>query len=272
MVATDDYAVPFWQIFTMKKYWYCVLVIIVVAFVSCYEINEEIVINENGSGTYVTKMDMSALIQMMQTMAGEEELEKSGLNRSIDTLVHLKDVMDTAQNITAEEKRLYANGTLKLQLDLKENVFKSDVNFPFSSHADLQKLMMGSGSSSMGAVFKKMFGKSDSTQADGSMQDQGLDQINSIFDVKIDKHTISRQLNRAKYDELMQRPEMAQARQMSSGGFEVLYTTTIKLPNKVKKADNAIVKVSEDKRTVTIRYDLLKLFDTPEKFSYTIEY
>jgi hypothetical protein len=52
-----------------------------------------------------------------------------------------------------------------------------------------------------------------------------------------------------------------------------LYTTTIKLPSKVKKvSNNELVKVSDDKRTVTIRYDMLKMFDTPEKFSYSIEY
>jgi hypothetical protein len=255
----------------MKKYWHVVLAIIVL-FVSCYEINEEIVINENGSGTYVTKMDMSALIQMMQTMAGEEELSKSGLDRAIDTLIRMKDVIDTAKNISEEEKRLYADGTLKLQLNIKENIFKSDVSFPFRSHADLEKLMMGAGSSSMGSVFKKLFSKPDSTQQDVAVQDQGLEQINNIFDVTIDKHTIVRKLNKQKYDELMQRPEMAQVKQMSTGGVEVLYTTTIKLPAKVKKADNPMVKISEDKRTVTIRYDLLKLFDTPEKFSYTIEY
>ncbi len=45
-------------------------------FVSCYEVNEDIEINADGSGTYVTKMDMSTLIDMMQTYAGEEELQK----------------------------------------------------------------------------------------------------------------------------------------------------------------------------------------------------
>lgn len=255
----------------MKKYWYGVLAAVML-FVSCYEINEEIVINKDGTGTYVTKMDMSALIQMMQTMAGEEELSKSGLDRAIDTLVQLKSVMDTAKNVTEEERRLYADGTLKLQLNIKENIFKSDIAFPFKSRGDLQRLMMGAGSSSMGAVFKKLFSPADSTGQDAPVQDQGLEQINNIFDVVIDDHKISRQLNKQKYDALMERPEIVQAKQMSAGGVEVLYTTTIKLPSKVKKTDNPIVKISEDKRSVTIRYDLLKLFESPEKFSYTIEY
>lgn len=254
----------------MKKFWLGVLSFIVL-FVSCYEVNEEIVINENGSGTYVTKLDMSALIEMVKTMAGSEELAKNGLNRAIDTLINMKDVMDSAKDVTEEQKRLYANGTMKLQMNLAESVFKTDIYFPFKSHADLQQLMMGTGANGMGTVFRKTFGN-DSTQAATGMQDQGLDQLNSIFDVHIDRRTISRKLNRQRYDELMKKPEMAQMKQMSSGGIEILYTTTIKLPRKVKKVDNDLVKVADDKRSVTIRYDLFKLFDTPEKFSYTIKY
>ncbi|HUP14302.1 MAG TPA: hypothetical protein VM187_18900, partial [Niastella sp.] len=70
----------------MKKYFkYVLTVAISIFFVSCYEVNEDIEINADGSGTYVTKMDMSALIDMMQTFAGEEELQKGGLDRVLDT-------------------------------------------------------------------------------------------------------------------------------------------------------------------------------------------
>ncbi len=104
------------------------------------------------------------------------------------------------------------------------------------------------------------------------MEDQGIDQINNIFDVTVTKNSITRTLNDAKYKALMEKPELAQAKQMAGGGFEILYTTTIKLPRPVKKSDNPLIKLSDDKKTVTIKYDLMKLFETPEKFSYSLEY
>lgn len=70
----------------------------------------------------------------------------------------------------------------------------------------------------------------------------------------------------------MDRPEMAQMKQLTSSGMEILYTTTIKLPRAAKKTNNPLLKLSEDKKTVTMKYNLLELLDTPEKFSYTIEY
>lgn len=256
----------------MKKFWTCVVVAFVAIFAGCYEINEEIVINENGTGTYATKMDMSALLQMMQSMASEEEIEKSGLNRVIDTVIYLKNVLDTAKDVTAEQKRLLQDGKMNMKVDLKESIFTADVNFPFKSLADLQALMSGSGTGGLTEVFKQVFAKRDSAQQGAAMDDQGLDQINNVFDVTISNGKIERKLNRAKYDSVMAKPEVAQARQMIGGGFEILYTTTIKLPRPVKKSNNEMIRLSDDKKTVTMRYDVMKMFETPEKFAYTIEY
>lgn len=256
----------------MKKFWIGVVVVISILVAGCYEINEEITITEKGTGTYATKMDMSAMLQMMQSMATEEEIEKSGLNRSIDTLIVLKSILDTAKDISPEQKRLLQDGTMKMKMDLKENVFTADINFPFKSLTDLQTLMSGSGTGGLTDVFRQVMSNKDSTQQDVATQDQGFDQLNNVFDVSITKNAIVRKLNRQRYDSLMQRPEVAQAKQMMGGGFEVLYTTTIRLPRPVKKSDNDMIKLSADKKTVTIKYDLMKIFDTPEKFSYSIEY
>jgi hypothetical protein len=155
---------------------------------------------------------------------------------------------------------------------MKENIFKADINFPFKSYADLQTLMAGSSTGGLADVFKKVFAGQDSTKPSSTVQDQGLDQINNVFDVTVTKNSIIRKLNQQKYDSLLQKPEIAQAKQMMGSGFEILYTTTIHLPRPVKKSDNPLVKLSDDKKTVTIKYDLMKLFETPEKFSYSILY
>jgi hypothetical protein len=253
----------------MKKI-VCSLLIIFL-FVGCYEINEEITINKNGSGTYVTKMDMGAMLQMIQNMAGEEELSKNGMDRVIDTLIHLNTIMDTAQNVTAEKKRLYRDGEMRLQLNVKESIFKADMKFPFKNYNDLQALMSGSGAAGLGQAFKNIFAKNDSTGSTSALPDQGMDQISNVYDVTVDKNSISRKLNKDKFDSLMQKPEIAQAKQMM-GAFEILCTTSIRLPKPAKKVDNNMMTLSADKKTVTMKYDLLKILDTPEKFSYTIEY
>jgi hypothetical protein len=209
---------------------------------------------------------------MMQSMASEEEIQKSGLSRAIDTVISLKSMMDTAKDVTPEQRRLFQDGTMKMKIDMKENIFTADIKFPFQNLNDLQTLMSGSGMGGLTDIFKQVFNKKDSTQQGVGQDQQGLEQVNNVFDVTITKNSIVRKLNQQKFDSLMAKPEMAQAKQMMGGGFEILYTTTIRLPRPVKKSDNEMIKLSSDKKTVTMRYDLMKLFETPDKFSYSIEY
>lgn len=172
--------------------------------------------------------------------------------------------------MSAEYKSLYAAGTMALKMNIKENIFKADMKVPFNSFEQLQKLMSGSGSGGMSEMFKKIYGKDEN--ASSSPSDQGLDELNAIFDVTVNNGEISKKLNKEKYDLLMNKPEIAQMREMAGAGMEILYTSVIKLPRPVKKSDNPMIKLSDDKKTATIKYNLLTIFDAPESFSYSIVY
>ena len=258
----------------MKKYFkYALTVAISIFFVSCYEVNEDIEINADGSGTYVTKMDMSALIDMMQTYAGEEELQKEGLDRVLDTTVLFKSLLDSAKDATAEQKALMKDGKMKMQMNIKEKIFKLDLSFPYKDLNSLQALMSGKagGSTGMSAALKNVFGKKDSEDPAAPKQPD-MGDFAAIYDVTIKKDLIEKKVNQAKYKEFIERPEMAQMKQITSSGMEILYTTTIKLPRPAKNTNNELIKLSADKKTVTMKYNLLELLETPEKFAYTIQY
>ena len=261
----------------MKNLKLILVTLLAVFFVSCYEVNEEIVINENGSGSFVTKMDMSQLLEMLQTMGGDEELTKEGLDRPIDTTIMMKSLMDSAKDMTADQKALMKDGKVHLQMNMNEKLMKLNVDIPYSGYDNLQKLMsgMGNNGTGIGEAFKAIFDKGDdSSVADMPAQPKTnqMDQLNGIFDVVVKNGMISRKANQEKFKKLMDNPEMEQMKQLSSSGMEILYTTTIKLPRPVKKSDNPLIKLSEDKKTVTMKYNLLEMIETPEKFSYTIEY
>jgi hypothetical protein len=104
------------------------------------------------------------------------------------------------------------------------------------------------------------------------MNNEGMDQINQIYTIKVTKNEFSRHLDTVRFKDLMARPEMQQIEQVKNMGMELLYTTTLKFPRPVKKSDNPLVKLSEDKKTATIKYDLIKLLDDPSKYSYSISY
>src|SRR5687767_4957931 len=194
----------------MKYLKYALSVAFCVCLASCYEMNEEIEINADGSGTYVTKMDMGQMIDMMQTFAGEEELTKGGLDRVIDTTILMKSLMDSAKDATAEQKELMKNGKMKLQMNIKEKLFKMDMNLPYKNFNSLQKLMAGQGGNGAGLadVFKTMFGKGDSVGQPAAPKEPGMNELAAMYDVTVKNGLISKKLNTDKFKALLDQPEM----------------------------------------------------------------
>jgi hypothetical protein len=255
------------------------------AVYGCYEVNEEITINDNGSGVYNTKMDMSQLIEMMQTFAGEEKMQEEGMDRAIDTVINFASFADSAKEITPEQKELIKDGKMHMQMNMKEKLFKIDLNIPYKDFNSLQKLLAGGGGAGGGALAAAMKGlfadknkdqaaDEDSSSLPSSKGDWTPDMggFTNFYDVTVSKGLIARKVNMDKHKELMAKPEMAQMSQLTSSGIEILYTTSIRLPRPVKKADNPLFKLSDDKKTITMKYNMLEMLSTPEKFNYTIEY
>ncbi len=238
----------------------------------CYEVNEELTIKADGSGVYATHMDMGQLFEMMKSMGGDD-MNKEGLDKVIDTVMDLGSMTDTSTTMTAQQKELYSKGKMRMQMNAAENLFKIDMTIPFKSYADLQFLLSGNGNpSSISNAMKKIFGKGGDANEPDAPKDPGLDEIGNIYESVATDGLISKKINKAKYDALMSRPEMEQMKQVTGSGLEVLYTTTFTLPRPVKQVDNSLFKVSEDKKTLTMKYNFLEVFESPEKFAYTITY
>jgi len=113
-------------------------------------------------------------------------------------------------------------------------------------------------------------GKTDDAAA--NMQGPDITQFNSIYDFIVKDGLISRKLNAEKWKSFQNNPQFGQMKEATNMGMEIPYTITINLPRPVKKIDNALAKLSDDKKSVTLKYNLIEVFDHPEKFEYTIAY
>lgn len=242
-----------------------------IAFViSCYEVNEDIVINENGSGVYESRIDMSKLIELMQTFAGEEELTKNGMDRAIDTVVTMKSILDSADDDARQKNAWMNDGKMFFKLNIKENVFNIKINIPYQTQQQLQSLMEGQGNL-MKNSFSGML-KSAKKEATPDSTEATFQDLVSMYKVTLNNGLIKKEVDTVKFKQLMSRPQAADLKQMTAQGMEMLYTTSFKLPRPVKNSTNPLLKVSEDKRTVTLKYNLLDIVNDPNKYSFTIEY
>src|SRR6476620_1385891 len=109
-----------------------------VLMTACIEINENVEIKENGSGKISTTTDLSQLLDMMQSFGGDEMDKRKG--EKVDTLIEMKSIIDTAKNLTADQKALLRNGKMRLKMNLAEKVFNVNMEFPFDNLEKYQQL------------------------------------------------------------------------------------------------------------------------------------
>lgn len=91
----------------MRTFTLLVILLTASCLSGCFEMNEELEVNANGSGNFAVKMDMSQMVDMMQAFIPAAELEKAKLEESKDTTIQMKELIDTATNISSEKKRCY---------------------------------------------------------------------------------------------------------------------------------------------------------------------
>ncbi|HEX4375204.1 MAG TPA: hypothetical protein VHZ50_18000 [Puia sp.] len=243
--------------------------VLLFSLASCFDIDEEIDINKNGSGEWKMNIDMSQLVDIMQTYMGKDELEKQFPQKKMDTTLYMKDLIDTVTSITPDKKALLHDGKVHLNLDMNEKVFKTNSVFPFKNINDVEKLRSAAGSNSFGAgQLLKNFGGDKS----GNSQDPDMSMFGSVYDLKIKDGMISNKINKMKWDSLQKNPQFNQIKDAGSSGIDVPYSLTIKLPRPAKKVDNPVVKMSDDRKTLTIKYNLMDTFQQPDKYEYTVEY
>jgi hypothetical protein len=253
-----------------------IAMLLVISMAGCIEIQEDTTIKSNGSGQLTVNTDMSQLLDVMQTYIGKEEMDKQLPNRKMDTTIMMKSIIDTAQNVSPDKKALLKNATCHMVLNMDQKIFKIDMHFPFQNLSDLQKLYQSINDGSLGTnnVFKGLAqNKSDVASPDTPSPDMpDMNQFNAIYDFQCKDGLISRKLDQQKWKALQQNPQFSQMKEASGMGIQIPYTLTLHLPRPVKKIDNSVAVLSEDKKTVTIKYNITDVFDHPEKFEYTVVY
>lgn len=249
-------------------------VLLAFCFTGCLDVYETIEVKANGSGQLSMDVDMSQMVELMRSNMTKEELQKNGIEK-MDTTILLKDIVDTSTVLSAEKKALLHPASIHINLDIDGKVFKTHMLFPFSSQDNLQKLYATTSDGSLGnaQLLRNMLpggGQDGGVQQGGPSPD--INQFNGVYDFTSKDGVMTKKLNADKWKALQDNPIIAQAKQAGQMGVTIDYTTTIKLPRPVKKVDNPSAKLSDDRKTVTIKFNLIEIFDHPEEFGYTIEY
>lgn len=238
------------------------------SLIGCLEEFSNIELKEDGSGTFVSTVDMGTLMEMAEGMSGEDTDKQV-----LDTIIQLQALTEADTTQTEEMKELLKNGELHLQMNTEEKIFKFTSTIPFSNAKQLQLLLSGAVSiNATEGVFKNILQGGSEDPPMGAEQAPDMPDLNSIYDVTVEAGKISRKVNKERYNTMKQNPGIAQMQELAGSGMSMTSSLVFKLPSPVKKAESALLQVSDDKLTVGLRYNMLEILDGPQKFEYILEY
>ena len=258
------------------------IVTLVIAFFSvitlsaCVDIEEFIVINEDNSGTYTLQLDMSKMIEMASQMgageAGSKKMEK------MDSTFFLKEKILAADNLTAAEKDLYQDVSMKVKVDKASKEIKIVMTCPFKSINNLPEIKENLFTIiDKLKVLDKMAGKGEeaaAAPADDAMSEKAISPGS-------DKYKFIATPGKIEYKLIEQgaataTPEADSTMMMLKGMMsfmgEMTYKTNITAARPVKNYSGNKATVSADKRTISFSYTFTEILEKPGISAYQMEY
>jgi hypothetical protein len=250
----------------MKKIVLFLLVGTMLLLVGC-ETTQEITINKDGSGSISNTSDMSNMVGMLKTM-GNNDAEKIP---NTDTTILLAGIADSITGLTAQQKKIINQGTMKLTMNMKDEKLIMKSIFPFQKLSDIQ--MLGAAMPKVSeAMSKKLTSGEQMPPGLGTGEKPQIKAFDDFFDVNFTENLISKTLNKTKYATASDDQYMQSLKQMSGMGSPINVNYIINLPRPAKKAEGKALKLSDDKKKVTISVTSDDFFEDPSKFEYRIEY
>jgi hypothetical protein len=238
-----------------------------ILLVGCFETTQEVTINKNGSGIFTNTTDLSNLIGLLKQMGGDE----ANKMQNTDTTISLTGVADSIAGLTAEQRRIVNKGTMKLALNMQDEklIVKLDLPFEKLSEVELLKEILPKLSVS---GLRKLPGGDQMPAGAADADSSKIKTFDNFFDDTISKNIISRTLNKARYATAADDEFMKTLQQMSGMGSPIRVNYIINLPRPAKKVEGKAVKLSDDKKKVTVSVTGDDFFDDPSKFEYRVEY
>lgn len=254
----------------MKRVLLALLSISSVFLTGCLETTQEITINEDGSGNFVYTSDMSAAMALIKNMgmANNEKIPQS----PIDTTINMAGKADSIKGLDEAEKALLKKGALSFKFNMNDEKCLTTFAVPVSSMDDIKKAS---------GLTAKVAGEVLKTQMPGDMGGMGAmgggdmpapSSPDDYFKLEFSKGEISRKIDKEKYAALANDEMLNGMKQATAMGVPVTSTLVLNLPRPAEKVEGKNVKLSDDKKKVTVTSSLDDLFDNPESMEFKIKY
>jgi len=251
----------------MKKIAYFLVFACSLLFAGCFETTEDVTINKDGGGAFSNTIDLSKMVGLLKQMGGDDAQKL----KDTDTTISLAGITDSIAGFTPQQKKVIDQGTMKLTLNMEDEKLVIKLNLPFQKVEDVAMLQQVLPKISEAAM-KKLPGTDQMPPTAANDTSSEVKSFDDFFDVSYTDKTITKTLNKTRYDAEKDGEYMKALQQVSDMGSPIVANYVINLPRPATKVEGKLAKLSDDKMKVTLTATSDDFFSDPSKFEYHIEY
>lgn len=262
----------------MKKINLLLLSLTLLTFSSCFDITEEFTLNADGSGEYSMTMDMYRMIEMMSSIAGEKSLKgNKDYDQVMDSSFSFKSMIDTAQSLTEEQRRLFRDAGFRMRMHLREKQSYMRFRFPYSNPEDLTKLyadapvamdVVGSKKTEVNDAAALKPGRSTVMPQNGAARD--ITRSNSYYTIRHSRNFFEKRIDTTAFKAYLEKDSMML--QMAPMMEEAKMVTVIHLPRPAARVEGKSASLSKDRKTLTLSCTFGEYFLHPELLDVKVDY
>lgn len=242
-----------------------------ISLTSCFDVIETFNINEDGSGVYEQKMDMSRFLSFSSMMKGGNSNGKAPEKK--DTLISLQAIIDTVASLSIEEKAVLSKSLMKLHVDEAAGEMSFVITYPFASSSEfatIQKSMMKDGNNkAIAAAVGGALGKKGGMNAPQQKQPE---MPTSDFTYTLTGNSLVKKVKPSSKPESTETP----GNDMPPEFKEMLkmnFTTIINLPRPAKNWRGNNGAMSADKKQLKFNKSIdMETKLTPADFDFSIDF
>jgi hypothetical protein len=245
-------------------------------FLSSCSMHEEIDLSKEGNGHYQVSVDMSAMLEMMKSMGGDEKIPDSIAKEKKDTTFSMAEMIDSSGgNFTAQEKAYFHNGTMNIKMDMEANKMDLVMKFPVKNAMDLKNFFrVWTTVDSLNTLKKQQNETTEqgNNEMPNPMAGGGMEGLTNNLPLKPSPYIITdssiERIEQSKEDVMKDLGEQAQGAAMFMNQVNMM--TTIKLPRPVKRVEGKNVKLGDDKQSIFFSASLQDMMDDPKAGTFKV--
>lgn len=265
----------------------CFLVACALITLSSCSITEKIIFNEDNSGKFAYEIDGSKMMSMMGSAIKAETEKKSKKKRKknkegerepadIDSTFTFKELLASKQDSIAklpieeqEKLKRMENFSVRMVMNEEKGIFNYSLFTDFKVIADLKELMSPMESVKSLNSGNKSVGNKGDMMKDNNSSEYSFD--GKVFKKKVQKLVVDNSDKDAQLSD--EEAEYAAGKEESmkliyeQSDFKVVY----QFPKAVKKVSIPNALYSEDRKTVTILFNMKDYMENPESLSLEVE-